>query len=430
MALAPLAYIVAGIVLGLFAAGFTAMSMFIKNAGAFYTYISRGLGRPVGLGAALLAVFSYNSLQIAIYGAFAVFAQKVFLDVLGLNVAWPLIVIIALIATTWLGVRNITLSANVLGVVLIAECTILIIVAAAILLKGGGPDGLSLAPLAPSHLFSPGMGAMFLFTFSTFIGFEATAIFSEEALSPEKTIPRATYIAIAFLAIFYAFIVWAIISGYGSVAAVAMANSDPTGMYFAAAEQYVGHWAKMTMEVFILLSMFACLLAFHNFVARYQFALAREGIFPKVFARTHPQYKSPWISSLFQSLLALLFIVPFWMAGADPFNDFFVPVTTPGIYGVLVLQVLTALAVMSFFRFDRHGLSLWRTLVAPALSAVVMGMILYFAVANVELITGKTGEINFWLPTSVPMVFVIGVVIAWQLKRRKSPRYERFAQDA
>ncbi len=37
------------------------MSKYIHNAGAFYSYIARGLGKPAGLGAAALAVSSYNA---------------------------------------------------------------------------------------------------------------------------------------------------------------------------------------------------------------------------------------------------------------------------------------------------------------------------------------------------------------------------------
>lgn len=46
---------------------------------------------------------------------------------------------------------------------------------------------------------------MFTFTFLSFVEFEATAIFSEEEKSPEKTIPRATYIAVIFVEVITAF---------------------------------------------------------------------------------------------------------------------------------------------------------------------------------------------------------------------------------
>lgn len=423
------AFIVAGIVLALFAAGFTAMSLFIRNAGAFYTYISRGLGKPVGLGAAFLAVLSYNSIQISLYGAFAVFAQSTLKDLVGIDVSWPVLILVGIIAVTALGYRNIALSANILGVALAAECAILGALALAIVFQGGGPDGLSMTPLAPSALFTPGMGAMFAFTFLSFIGFEATAIFSEEATTPEKTIPRATYIAIGFLSLFYAFVVWAVVNAFGLTGAVEIAQKDPTGMYYAAAVQYLGPWAKVLMEIFLLTSLFAVLLAFHNAVARYQFSLAREGIFPKAFAKTHPIHKSPWVSSVAQSCVAVILILPFWAANADPFMDFYVPVTTPGIYGILALQILTALAVVAFFAKNRRGLSAFRTLIAPMLGAIGMAIVLYTAVANVELITGRTGFLNVALVVSTVVVFAVGMLIAMKIRKSRPDIYAAFGED-
>src|SRR2546429_2215531 len=64
----PVAFIAAGIVLAVFAVGFTAMSRHISNAGAFYAYVARGLGRPLGVAAGWMSLLAYNFLQIGIYG--------------------------------------------------------------------------------------------------------------------------------------------------------------------------------------------------------------------------------------------------------------------------------------------------------------------------------------------------------------------------
>lgn len=64
----PLGYIVLLVALVIFAVGYAAMSRFITNAGAFYAYISQGLGRPFGVGSSLVALIAYNAMQIGIYG--------------------------------------------------------------------------------------------------------------------------------------------------------------------------------------------------------------------------------------------------------------------------------------------------------------------------------------------------------------------------
>jgi amino acid transporter len=47
------AFVAVALVLAVFAVGYVAMARHITNAGALYAYISRGLRRPAGVGAAL-----------------------------------------------------------------------------------------------------------------------------------------------------------------------------------------------------------------------------------------------------------------------------------------------------------------------------------------------------------------------------------------
>ena len=75
----PLAFIGLGVVLLLFGVGFVAMSRHIPNTGALYAYVAQGLGRPLGLGAAWLALVAYSALQISLYGLVGA-AANVFLD--------------------------------------------------------------------------------------------------------------------------------------------------------------------------------------------------------------------------------------------------------------------------------------------------------------------------------------------------------------
>ena len=177
---APAGYLIAGLILTVFAVAFTAMSKYIHNAGAFYSYIARGLGKPTGLGAAALAVFSYNAIQIGLYGAFGYFAATTAKDLTGLDLPWWAWSAIGIAVVWFFGYRSIHAGAKILGGLLIAETGILALLAAAILVKGGA-HGLSLASFAPAHVVTGGMGSVLALAFGAFIGFEATAIYREEA---------------------------------------------------------------------------------------------------------------------------------------------------------------------------------------------------------------------------------------------------------
>src|SRR5215472_11672253 len=65
----PAAFIAVALILALFAVGYVAMTRHITNSGAFYAFVSRGLGRAAGVAAALVALLAYSCLQVGLYGA-------------------------------------------------------------------------------------------------------------------------------------------------------------------------------------------------------------------------------------------------------------------------------------------------------------------------------------------------------------------------
>ncbi|NUR01089.1 MAG: APC family permease [Streptomyces sp.] len=425
---APVAYLAIGVLLCLFAAGFTAMTPYIRNAGAFYSYITRGLGRPAGLGAALLAVFSYNALQIGVFGAFGFFAAGTAGDLLGVDLPWWVYAFTGVAVVWFLGFRSISLGAKVLAALLIAETAILVLLAGAILIKGGA-SGLSLASFAPSHVFISQMSAPLGLAVAAFTGFEATAIYREEARDPDRTVPRATYVAIGFLGLFYTFIVWVIVQAFGNDGAVGAAAKNPAEMFFTAMTQYVGTWATDLQRILIITSLLASLLAFHNAITRYGYALATEHALPAPLGRIHPRHGSPWIAGLVQSVLAAATVAVFAAIGAQPYNQFLLWVNTPGVVGILVLQLLAACAVVAFFRRNapQRGEGRLRTLVAPGAAAVLLAAATALVCTRLSLFTGAGPAVNWSLVALTPAVFLIGVVLAARMRRTRPYVYAGLA---
>ncbi len=127
-----------------------------------------------------------------------------------------------------------------------------------------------------------------MLAFGSYVGFEATALYGEEAKNPHRAVPRATYIALAAITGFYLVTTWAAISAYGVHHAQAAAGADPTGFLFAGDAKYVGGFTTDAMELLVVTSLFAAFLAFHCNTARYHYALARDGLLPRALSRTHP----------------------------------------------------------------------------------------------------------------------------------------------
>jgi len=423
---APAGYLIAGLILTVFAVAFTAMSKYIHNAGAFYSYIARGLGKPAGLGAAALAVYSYNAIQIGLYGAFGYFAAMTAKDLAGIDLPWWAWAAAGIAVVWFFGYRSIHAGAKILGGLLIAETGILALLAAAILVKGGA-HGLSLASFAPVHVVTGGMGSVLALAFGAFIGFEATAIYREEARTPNRTVPRATYVAVGFLGLFYAFISWVIIQAFGNTGAVAVAAKNPASMFFTAMTTYVGTWATDLIRLLIVTSLFAALLAFHNAITRYTYALASEGALPRQLGRIHPVHKSPYIAGYAQTALAALVVAGFAVFHADPYLQLLLWVNTPGVIGIVVLQALTAFAVWRFFRRTDHTESAARTLAAPLAAGILLTGAAMLIIWKINLLTAAGPAVNWILIGSVPAVFALGAGYAVRMRRRRPEVYARLA---
>ncbi|WP_438854636.1 APC family permease [Agromyces sp. M3QZ16-3] len=423
------AILICGVVLVLFAVGFTAMSRYVRNTGAFYAYASQGLGKPLGIGTALVTVFAYIALSVSFYGFLGLFAQLTFANLLGLDLPWPIWSLIAAGCVAFLGYRKVDVGAKVLAVLLTAEVGILLVLSIAVLVNGG-PEPLSAAPFAPENVFlAPGVAALFVIGFGAYIGFEGTAIYSEEAKDPSRTVPIATYIAIGFLAVFYAFTFWVLTVAFGAEGVLELvAGDDFESTVFIAGEQYLGAWAGGVLQVLIVTSFFACLLAFHNASSRYLYSLSREGLLPKPLARTHPTSHAPHVASTTIAAIAVVAILIAWATGADPLLQLGIWAYAAGVAGLVFAQAVAAVSVVGFFAKDRRGHGWFRVIGAPVLGAA--GLIAGFLLIalNFQYVSGLDGLPNLLLLLPTPVLFVAGIVWGLVLRRRNPAQYAELAE--
>ncbi|MET9346522.1 APC family permease [Streptomyces termitum] len=420
---APLAYLVSGVLLALFAAGFTAMSLYVRNAGAFYAYVSHGLGRVLGVGTAYVAVVSYNLVTPGVAAAFGYFAAGSIRDATGADVPWWPLSGLCVLAVGVLGWLKVTLSAKVLGIALVLEVLSLLVMDGGIL-GDRGTAALDTASFAPSTLAAGGAAGMFVLVIGAFTGFEATAIFAEEVREPRRTVPRATFIAIGFLAVFYAAGCWLIMGAFGTDRAVGIARGPGgTDLTFLAAEKFAGPWLADAMHGLIVVSAFAATLAFHNAGSRYLYALGREGLLPRALGRVSGAHGSPGGAVVAQSGFNLLVVVAGALLAADPYGEVFLWTNSVGVLGIMAMQALTALAVWSYFRRDRKGLPALRVVVAPLVSCAGLALLTVLAVVHFDLLTGRTGAVNTALLVPLPLVLAAGAAVALRIRRADPERY-------
>jgi amino acid transporter len=412
----------------LFSVGFTTMNRFVASAGGFYPYIVAGLGRPLGVAGALIALATYNAIDIAVYGMFGFFSNAIVTSHGGPDIAWWVYAFGLGVAVYLCGRRNIAFSGKLLGFCMVAEIAILLLLGIAILATGGGPEQVSIAPFGPHAMFSSGFGVALVFVVSSFIGIEATVIFGEEARDPVRTIPKATYIAVLLIAIFYAFSTWTISVYYGPSKILAEATSNTATLYLNAIDKLLGPAMAMIMNVLLITSLFACALSFHSTINRYFFAIGREGLAWSGFARTHRDHESPHVAGAVQTLLALGATAGFALAGQDPYAVVFAWMGTFASLGILVIQVMVSIAVIAFFRKSTQGVGVWHRLIAPALSIAGLGTCLVLMASNLALVSGSDSRIVNSFPSLLALIGGIGFGFAIWVRSRRPEIYAKLGR--
>jgi len=408
----PAMYVVAGVVLAFFAVGFTAMTRHVPNAGAFYSYIGTGLGRGAGLGSALVALISYLTVQGAVYGYVGFLLDDLVTGYGGPDLPWWLWTAAVLAVTGVLGYRHIELSSKVLGVLLVAEVGIVLVLDVAVIGRGGGDEGLSSALVTPGDVLSGAPGIGLMFAIAGFIGFEATAIFRDEARDPERTIPIATYTALAIITVFYTVSAWVVVSAWGDSRIVEASAADPGGIVVATAQQYVGTIAADVMQVLFVTSLFAAILAFHNVTSRYFFSLGNTGVLPAFCGRSHARHASPHLASLLTSGVGAAIMAVCVIAGLDPVLEIFTWLAGIASVGIVVLMLLACLAVLVFFRRTGVDRRPWQTLVAPSLGLLGLAAILVLLVENLPLLMGGSTVLGVGAGVLLAVALAAGWVLA------------------
>ena len=100
---APIAWVIATVVLVVFSVGYTTMTRHIHRPGAFYAYISLGLGKTSGVGAAYLATISYILIQTGVYAFAGVTVSQAIEHLGGPVIPWWTCTAVAWVIITVLG---------------------------------------------------------------------------------------------------------------------------------------------------------------------------------------------------------------------------------------------------------------------------------------------------------------------------------------
>lgn len=429
-------FMVTTIVLTFFAVGYATITRYVENPGAFYAYVTAGLGRTVGLGGAFVAVLGYLLLLLTTWIAFGVYFRQLVHDTfLGPDVPWWLYSLVGSLVAGALAYRRIEFSAKALTIALAAE-VILVAVFDAFVFGKGGADGIATEPFTWAGMSGGSFGLAMLYAALCFIGFESAAIYREEAKNPNVTVPRAIFISVIAIGVFYCISAWALVTALGPQGVAEAGNGDITTMFGDLSTTYVAAVVPDVVNVLVVTSTFACMLAAHNALARYGYSMGRDGVVSKRLGWAHRVHQSPYIASSILTALELVVIVviaaatKFEGSGSDAFTVY-VRTNGLGTIAVVFLMCLVSIAILRYFRThpEHRDLGSWRTLIAPGIGLVGLVFILVMGVMNTAALIDSSTAVAAVLSAGVPLVFVAGVLYARWLRTNKNDVYLKIGRQ-
>ena len=137
--------------------------------------------------------------------------------------------------------------------------------------------------------------------FFAYIGFDAVATVAEEAKDPQRTMPIGIIASLVVCTILY-ILVAAVLTGMVPINQIDV--NEPLAGAFA---HYGQRWAVALVAVGAIAGITSVLLVSLLAQPRVFFALARDGLLPKMFAQVHPKYNTPWFSTLVMGIIISIF---------------------------------------------------------------------------------------------------------------------------
>jgi len=350
-----ISFLVAGLISILVALCYAELASMIPSAGASYSYAYVSLGELAAwlVGWVLLMNYSLTCTAVAV-------GWSGYVDHLAASagIAIPralssapgtspgaifnlpaFIITLSLTALLLFGIKESAWVNRVMVVVKAAVLVIFVVVGATIV------DPANLSPFAPSGFGGIMSGAAVVFF--AYMGFDAHATVSEEAVEPKRNMPRAIVAALLVCTAFY-MCVAVVLSGLVPVreidAAAPLAGAFLTrGLPWASSIVAVGAWFAITNVLFV------SLLA----QPRILLAISRDGLAPRGLADVHPRRRIPLKATVIMGLVVAI------LAG-------FTPITQAAELGNIGALFVFALVCWMVVRMRKARPDIERTFRVPA----------------------------------------------------------------
>ena len=360
----PLAYLVGLIGMLFTAMSYAAMSRAFPVAGSVYSYAQRGLSEIAGFFSGWLILLDYILVPALLYLFSAIALQPIFPAIP--EWAWLLGFVCFNATVNLIGIEFTARANRVMLAIELLILALFVVLGLAALYSGHGAGRLTLKPVYDPGVFSIATvaGATSIAVLS-FLGFDGISTLSEENRGDQNSVGRATLLSLLLVGVLFLLQTW-----IATDLSQGMQFSSPGTAFYEIVRLAGGVWLeRITLGAVVLASGIANAMAAQAATSRILFAMARDGKLPKVLAKVHPRFQTPYISTLAVALISLLVGLLF----SDRVDD----LTRTVNFGALTAFLLLHLAVINYYLIRRRSGDWLRHLVFPLLGFLVIAYVLY-----------------------------------------------------
>jgi amino acid transporter len=360
-----------------------------------------------------LVTFCTVAASLAATGALALAFSGYFLELVQPIMALPLLVaaLVFVVVLAYINFRGISESVKANLAMSIIELTglALVLLIGGVVLFGGD------ANFSRPFQFNEGNPALLALTgaalaFFAMTGFENAANVAEETQNPSRVYPRALLGGMAAAGLIYLVIAF--------VASMVVPTSGLAGSEVALLQVVRAGPIPFPGWLFAIIACVAitntCLVSLIT-NSRIMYGMAKEGIVPRIFARTHRSRRTPLIAIIFTTIIALILIVGVGEAGVNTLAN----ATVAFLLAVFALVCICALVL----RRDDVGHEHYTAPTALLVLGVVVNIALLLYVLGTDLqglIAGDIGVRSSVILVCLAMLLVgLGLYFVNNLAQRR-----------
>ncbi|MDQ3659055.1 MAG: APC family permease [Actinomycetota bacterium] len=299
-------------------------------------YVNRAFGNRFGT---FLVTFCTVAASLAATGALALAFSGYFVQLVQSFLSVPLLVaaLVFVVVLAYINFRGISESvkANLaMSIIEITGLALVLLIGAAVLFGGD-------ANLSRPFEFNEGNPALLALTgaalaFFAMTGFENAANVAEETQNPSRVYPRALLGGMAVAGLIYLVIAF--------IASMVVPTGQLAGSEVALLTVVQAGPIPFPSWLFSIMACVAitntCLVALIT-NSRIMYGMAKEGIVPRIFARTNQSRRTPLVAIIFTTIIALIMIVGVGEAGVETLAN----ATVAFLLAVFALVCLCALVL-------------------------------------------------------------------------------------